>query len=321
MWTRAELKENAKKFFKFNYWKMVLVAFILSMIGGGSGGGGASFNYQQRQSYNLDGMSPLQQHQFVQFITAFMVIFIVIMIVVCVLDIFVFAALRVGAYRFFVVSHYQKADLNELGFAFTHSYLNIIKTMFLRGLYTTLWTLLFIVPGIIKAYEYRMIPYIMAEHPEIDTKEAFAISKQMMTGNKWDAFVLDLSFLGWEILSVFTCGILSIFYVNPYVCMTNAELYVKLKEITYGGNGQYRSYDNTYSQNQGGQWNGHQTWNQSQGSQWNGQQNWDQSQGGQWNGQQTWNQNQNGQQNWSQSQDSQWNDQQNWDQSQNRNGQ
>lgn len=84
-----------------------------------------------------------------------------------------------------------------------------------------------------------MIPYILAENPGIDSREAFAVSKQMMDGNKWAAFVLDLSFLGWQILSVFTCGILSVFYVNPYVYMTNAELYVALKEITFGGRGQF----------------------------------------------------------------------------------
>ena len=128
-------------------------------------------------------------------------------------------------------------------YAFSNGYMNVVKTMFLRGLFTFLWTLLFIIPGIIKGYEYRMIPYILAENPGIDSREAFAVSKQMMDGNKWAAFVLDLSFLGWQILSVFTCGILSVFYVNPYVYMTNAELYVALKEITFGGRGQF--YQNT----------------------------------------------------------------------------
>lgn len=257
MWTRAELKENAKKYFKFNYWKMVLVAFILSIIGGG---GGASFNYSRNYTSSTEGMSSAQLAEFMEFMVAFMAIFTAIMLVACVLDIFVFAPLRVGAHRFFVVSHYQKADLNELGFVFNHSYLNVVKTMFLRGLYITLWSLLLIIPGIIKSYEYRMIPYIMAEHPELSSKEAFAVSKQMMTGNKWDAFVLDLSFLGWVILSIFTCGILSIFWVNPYIYMTDAELYVALKEITYGGRGQY--FGNTYAQNMNQQWNGQQNMNQ-----------------------------------------------------------
>ena len=105
-------------------------------------------------------------------------------------------------------------------------------------LFTYLWSLLFVIPGIIKGYEYRMIPYILAENPGIDYREAFAASKQMMDGNKWKAFVLDLSFFGWNFLSIFTCGILAIFYVMPYIYMTNAELYVALKEITFGNRGQ-----------------------------------------------------------------------------------
>lgn len=267
MWTRAELKENAKKYFKFNYWKMVLVSFILTMIGGG---GGVSFNYSRNYSTAAEGVSPAQKAQLMEYIAAFMMIFAIIMIAAVLLDIFVFAPLRVGAQRFFVVSHYQKADLNELGFVFNHSYLNVVKTMFLRGLYITLWSLLLVVPGIIKSYEYRMIPYIMAEHPELDTKEAFAVSKKMMTGNKWDAFVLDWSFFGWGLLSLCTCGILSIFWVNPYVYMTNAELYAALKEITYGGNGQYANplNNNMYTQNRNQQWNS----SQNEAQQWNDRQ-------------------------------------------------
>lgn len=265
MWTRAELKENAKKYFKFNYWKMVLVAFIMGLIGGGNGG--VSFGTRRQYTTTANGssgiMSSAQMAEIAAYIAAFLVIFAVIMVIAIVLDVFVFAPLRVGGYRFFVVSHYQKAELGELGFAFTHSYLNIVKTMFLRGLFTTLWTILLVVPGIIKAYEYRMIPYILAENPDIDTKEAFARSKQIMTGNKMDAFVLDWSFFGWWIFRAITCGIVGIFWVNPYIHMTNAELYVALKEITYGGNGQNYSNanDNIYTQNMNQQWNGQQNMN------------------------------------------------------------
>ena len=97
--------------------------------------------------------------------------------------------------------------------------------MFLMNLYITLWSLLFLIPGIIKMYEYLMVPYILADNPGMDRKEAFAISKRMMTGEKWNAFILQLSFLGWIFLSMFTCGLLGIFYVSPYMEATMAELY------------------------------------------------------------------------------------------------
>lgn len=240
MWTRAELKENAKKYFKFNYWKMVLVAFILSLVGGGSGGSVSYTRTVQETTYDMKYMS---SSQILAFFAGFMVMFLVIMVIVTLLMIFLCYPLQVGIYRFFVVSHYQKAELGEVGYAFSNSYMNVVKVMFLRHLYIFLWSLLFIIPGIIKAYEYLMIPYILAENPGIDSKDAFAMSKQMMDGNKWAAFVLGLSFYGWIILSVFTCGILGIFYVNPYMQMTYAELYVALKEITFGSyNSGYQNY-------------------------------------------------------------------------------
>lgn len=251
MWTRAELKDNAKRFFKFNYWKMVLVALLMGIAGGGGSSASYSTSYSTSQDIiSSNGRSVMAAPELVGFLTIFMTAFTVIMILALVLGLFLFNPLQVGAQRFFVVSHYQKAELGELGYAFSNAYINVVKTMFLRGLYTFLWSLLFIIPGVIKGYEYRMIPYILAENPGIDSGEAFAISKKMMDGNKWDAFVLDLSFLGWEILSIFTCGILSIFYVNPYIHMTNAELYVALKEITFGSQGQNYQYDQMYQNNQ-----------------------------------------------------------------------
>ena len=110
-----------------------------------------------------------------------------------------------------------------------NNYLEIVKTMFLRDIFTFLWTLLFIIPGIVKAYEYRMIPYLLADDPTMTKDRAFAESRAMMRGNKWRAFVLDLSFLGWHILSVFTLGILELFYVAPYEFMADAALYESLR--------------------------------------------------------------------------------------------
>lgn len=244
MWTRAELKDNAKKYFKFNYWKMVLVALVMSMTGGGVGGG-VSFRFTGGGSSGSSGYPTMSETEFAALAVGILVVVLVIFIIAAAMGAFLFNPLRVGAQRFFVVSHYQKAELGEIGYAFSNHYMNVVKTMFLLQLYVFLWSLLFIIPGIIKGYEYRMIPYILAEHPDIDSKQAFAMSRQMMDGNKWNAFVLDLSFLGWILLSCLTCGILPIFYVNPYIMMTDAELYVALKEITFGNN------NGSYLMNQG----------------------------------------------------------------------
>ena len=91
------------------------------------------------------------------------------------------------------------------------AYLRNVATIFCRDLYTALWTLCLVIPGIVKSYEYKMIPYILAENPRISRKRAFEISKNMMDGEKWNAFVLDLSFIGWNLLSTITFGIVRSF--------------------------------------------------------------------------------------------------------------
>ena len=157
------------------------------------------------------------------------VIGLIIVALVLVIDVFVANPLEVGIRRFFTQNLNQPAGVKEITYAFDKNYKNIAKTMFYRDLYTFLWSLLFIIPGVVKAYEYRMIPYLLAENPEMSKEEAFAISKQMMSGQKWRTFVLHLSFFGWILLSGFTCGILAIFYVNPYVFSTQSALYERLR--------------------------------------------------------------------------------------------
>ena len=96
-------------------------------------------------------------------------------------------------------------------------------------LFLFLWTLLFYIPGIIKGYAYFMAPYILMDQPEIDATEALEKSKQMTNGHKMDLFVMHLSFIGWALLSVFTFGLLSFFYVVPYMMLTSAGYYVVLR--------------------------------------------------------------------------------------------
>ena len=71
---------------------------------------------------------------------------------------------------------------------------------FLQGLYIALWSLLLVIPGIVKSYSYAMTPYIMSEHPSLTANEAITESRRIMDGNKWRLFCLDFSFIGWELL-------------------------------------------------------------------------------------------------------------------------
>lgn len=94
----------------------------------------------------------------------------------------------------------------------------------LTNLYTILWSLLFIIPGIVASYSYAMAPFIMAENPTLTASEAIQISKEMMQGNKWELFCLDISFIGWGILCVFTLGIGNLF-LAPYIGASHAAFY------------------------------------------------------------------------------------------------
>ena len=163
-----------------------------------------------------------------------LLVFLVVFLLVLVLDTFIINPFQVGCYRFFYKNLSEPAKISNLGYGFDNNYKETAKTMFLRDLYLMLWSMLLIIPGIVKGYEYMMIPYLLADDPSMTKEKAFAESRRMMTGQKWNAFVLDLSFIGWSILSIFTLGLLNIFYVNPYKMSAHAALYETLK---YGYNG------------------------------------------------------------------------------------
>ena len=157
---------------------------------------------------------------------------IVVLVAVAVgiaMRVFIFNPLEAGCQNFLLRNATGESDLGDLAQGFTPDYWRNVKTLFLRDLFRFLWGLLLIVPGIIKSYSYRMAPYILADNPELSGTEVLTLSRQMMDGHKWKTFVLDLSFIGWNLLSALTLGMLGIFYVNPYRFCTNAELYRELK--------------------------------------------------------------------------------------------
>ena len=228
MWNRAELKMRGNMAFKKNYVSAVVVALLMGIFGTVSGESSA-----RRVSENSDIYSGNLFN--VGMITGLLAgIATVVILIVLVAKVFVGNLLKMGGYRFFILNQTAQPGIGTLldGFRSGH-YVNIVLTMFLRDLFTTLWSLLLVVPGIVKHYEYLMVPYIIAENPAMDYKEAFQISKQMMDGEKMEAFILDLSFLGWYLLSAVTCGLLAIFYVNPYVQASFAEMYTFNKQKAY----------------------------------------------------------------------------------------
>lgn len=120
-------------------------------------------------------------------------------------------------------------DNNTLGNLFNFSnYWRKIGGMLLVGIFTFLWTLLFIIPGIIKAFSYSMTPYILDENPELGASEAIHRSRMMMKTHKFDLFWLYLSFIGWWLLCILTCGI-GFLWLAPYFQTAKAAFYEEVK--------------------------------------------------------------------------------------------
>lgn len=107
--------------------------------------------------------------------------------------------------------------------------MRIFTTMTIYYIYVILWSLLLLIPGIIKSYSYALTPYILHDNPEIKNNEAIELSMKMMEGHKMQMFLLDLSFLGWVLLAILTFGI-GMFWVVPYIDTTKAAFYEDLKK-------------------------------------------------------------------------------------------
>lgn len=113
----------------------------------------------------------------------------------------------------------------SLGFG---NWLHVVWGMILSTIYIFLWTLLLIIPGIIKSYSYALTPYILVEHPEMSANEAIEESMRLMDGHKFDLFYLQLSFIGWAILSILSLG-LGVFWLIPYQMTAKAAFYRDIK--------------------------------------------------------------------------------------------
>ena len=106
----------------------------------------------------------------------------------------------------------------------------VSRAMFRKTIYQKLWDIT-IIGGIIKYYSYLMVPYILAENPDINGKDAIKLSREMMNGHKLEAFIIDLSFIGWYILGILTYGITNILILNPYRIATFTEFYKELRTL------------------------------------------------------------------------------------------
>lgn len=140
--------------------------------------------------------------------------------------------ITMGHRKFFLCLARQEPVTADLLFDYFGSWRKMLQACtvtFFVSFYTFLWSLLLIVPGIIKSFSYAMTPFILIDHPEYTVHEALDISREMMKGHKWELFLLYLRFFGWLMLTIITFGIAS-FWVVPYMSTSVAHFYLRLSE-------------------------------------------------------------------------------------------
>ena len=261
MWTNELLKNNAKACLKNYYWYAVLYCFLTYLVTGtitstvtGFLYGGTSvigtilsavfgisstaLGVAGEESGSDAMMVGAGIGMVLGMILLYAIIYILTLAVSIVVSTFVNMPFNiVGLNRYFMVSRTRKGDINDILFSVkSKQYKNIAKVSFFYNLYIILWTLLFVVPGIIKSYEYFLVPYILAENPAISKDRAFEISKKTMEGEKMNTFILQLSFIGWSLLlclatmMTFGLGALGAYCLVPSMNATFVELYTCLRE-------------------------------------------------------------------------------------------
>lgn len=192
MFTRAEIKQQAKDQLKGNVWILFLCTLLTSLISGAAGAIPA-----------------------IGFLSAFLLA----------------PPLTLGLTMIYLNTTYgDKPQVATIFDGFQH-YGQIVLLNFMVMLFTILWSLLFVIPGIIKGLSYSMSTYILAENPDMSASEALDESKAIMDGHKMDLFVLSLSFIPWMLLCTITLGIAGI-YVGPYMTLTMTNFYHKIKRTT-----------------------------------------------------------------------------------------
>ena len=205
----------------------VLTGFVASLIGAGiaSAGGGSSSNSNNRVSRGElnDFFQSALWHQ----IKPMVITLLVLVIIWSIIQIIIGGAGKLGYAKF----NLNLVDNKEAVFSDLFSQFDRLGAgfcmNFLTGLYIVLWTLLFIIPGIIKSFSYAMAPYILAEHPEMTASEAITESRHMMDGNKWRLFCLGFSFIGWDLLCILPV-IVAVFALTGSILRSGASAYALL---------------------------------------------------------------------------------------------
>lgn len=224
----SDFRKTAREGLK-GQWLMGIIAGLIATWLGGATSSGVNVNFNVNNSGGSSGTAGFES------VGAMLsdippVVFVIAGVVLLVALVFGVAYFILGS---FMQVGYAKLNLNVVDkvkisidtlFSYAHDWKRTAIASFRQNLYIILWSLLFIVPGIVASYRYAMTRYIMAEDSTISPKAAIERSKELMMGNKWRLFCLELSFIGWSILAGLTFGIGNL-WLTPYRHAAEAAFY------------------------------------------------------------------------------------------------
>lgn len=212
----SDYRLKARENLAGNWGLSILVAFVAALLGGAIGGGSFSIDIDAE---TISKLPPVLQ----SFLNGLLAVTSILGFVHFVIG----GAVHLGNCHFVLKQYdHEEAEFNDLFSEFNRLKDGLVLNL-LIGIFTFLWMLLLIVPGIMASYSYSMAHFIMAENPGMTAKEAIKASKELMYGHRWQLFCLDFSFIGWSLLCVLTLGIGSLF-LDPYMAASRAAFYRNL---------------------------------------------------------------------------------------------
>lgn len=226
-----EIKQNAREALSGNWFSAVIAGFIATVLGAVSMSGGVSFsfNFTSEKSFEESAGQLNIPEEVLVTIALVLAVVAIVASVYAVIQLIVGSVVSIGYAEFNInIVESEDPSISTLFSNFDRSK-TAIWARILRSIKIALWTLLFVIPGIVASYKFALMEFVLADNPEMSAREALKESKELMSGNKWRLFCLQLSFIGWYLLGILTLGIAFIWIV-PYQQASYAEFYRDVRD-------------------------------------------------------------------------------------------
>ena len=218
----SEIRRQARDNLRGHWGQAVIVAMVAGLLGGGitsassSAGGSAGGSSSAADLEAFQALPP----EIIHIVTTILGVVGILLLVGFIIG----GTVQLG-YSVYLLKQYhrQETSISDLFSQFFRFGTGFAQKFFVN-LYTVLWTVLLVIPGIVKSFSYAMTPFILADNPNLTANQAITRSRELMDGHKWELFVLSLTFIGWEILGALCFGI-GLLWVTPYKNAAYAAFY------------------------------------------------------------------------------------------------